>query len=325
MASNILISVIIPAYNVEEYLSKCLDSVVNQTMSSENYEVIIVNDGSTDHTGQIIDKFIKYNENFVAINEENAGLSRARNAGIKVATGEYISFLDGDDFWEPSFLTRMYNACRSTGAEISYCGYYKYFPKNGSRFAVPFTPKTKVMSKQEALKALVKDNFLRFYAWNKLYKRSLFIEHDIKFPDMYFEDIATIPKLFYYSNRIAVLNRPLYNYTKRENSILSSMNVAKVNDYIRASGEIRNFLESKEDFDDYKNSFNYEVERGKLCNYYSILRIHCLTANPKGIIKNLKNSNKSFNYFKSNKFDIYNSNPFIPYPVTTPENKKLKK
>lgn len=322
---KILVSIIIPVYNVADFLPKCLDSVVNQTMNSDSYEVIIINDGATDNSPHIIESFVKYNDNFRVICQENSGLPYARNTGIEAARGKFVSFLDGDDFLEPSFLIRMYNACINTGADIAYCGYYKYFPSNGSRLAAPFTPRTQIMSKQQAMKALIKDNFLRFYAWNKLFNRSLFIDHDIRFPDMYFEDIATIPKLFYYANRVAVLNRPLCNYTKRSNSILSSMNIAKVNDYVRASGEIRNFLENQDDFEQYKSSYGYQVERGKICNYYSILKVHLQTGNAKGFMTNIKNSNKSFNYFRGREFDPYDTNPFVPYPVLTPKNKKTKR
>jgi glycosyltransferase involved in cell wall biosynthesis len=294
-------------------------------MNKDQYEVIVINDGSTDDCLDIIKRFVQSYDNFHCINQDNSGLSAARNNGLEKSCGEYISFLDGDDFVEPQFLELLYNACVKNGADISYCAHYKYFEKINKKFFVPFTCRTRVMPKQEAMKALIKDNCFRFFAWNKLYKRSILSEHKIHFPDMYFEDIATIPKTIYYCNRVAVLHKGLYNYIKRENSILGSMNVAKVNDYIRSYGSIRNFLEKQGDFDVYKPSYIYSGIRCMLCNYYSIIRLHFLSRNARGIWQNIRNSNRSISYFFGKRFEIYEGDPMIPYPVVPPENKRKNK
>lgn len=322
--NSIKVSVVVPVYNVENFLNKCLESILKQTMPMEDYEVLIINDGSTDNSAKIINAYVENYFNFCLIDQENSGLSAARNTGIENAKGEYIVFIDGDDFVEPTYLEELYNACVLNDADISYCGHYKYFPEKDFKFFVINTVRTKVQTKERALKSLIKDTFMRYFAWNKMFKTSLFLEHDIRFPSMYFEDIATIPKTFYYANKIASIRKPLYNYTKRKGSILGSMNVAKVNDYITAFGIIRSFLEEKNDFKNYRSAMVYEGIHRKICNYYSILRVHFLTRNSKGLYNNLKNSNKSISYFSNTEFNSSQEIPAIPFPVMSPENKNSK-
>ncbi len=322
---DLKVSVIVSAYNVGSFLNKCLSSIARQTMDSRDFEVIVVNDGSTDGSCEIIEFYLERYDNFNLINQPNSGVSSTRNRGIEVAKGEYIVFVDGDDFLEPSYLQELYDLCIKTGADISYCGYYKYFPRRNMKFFVPFMPRTKVQDKEKALRSIIKDIFMRSFPWNKIYKRSLFLENGISFPDMYFEDIATMYKTFYYANKIAVLRKPLYNYTKHKSSMLSTMNVPKINDYINAYGEIRNFLEQHGEFENYRTSMLYEASRCKLCNYYSIIRIHWLARNFEGIIKNFKNSNKSLNYFSGDEFECSNDKQYLPYPVENPKQKRKNK
>lgn len=322
--NKLKISVIVAVYNVEAFLNKCLDSILKQTIPMEDYEVLIINDGSTDNSTKIINAYVENYFNFRSIDQKNSGLSAARNTGIENAKGEYIVFIDGDDFIEPTYLEELYNACVLNQADISYCGHYKYFPEKDFKFFVINTVRTKVQTKEKALKSLIKDTFMRYFAWNKMFKKSLFLNHDIRFPNMYFEDIATIPKAFYYANKIASIRKPLYNYTKRKGSILSSMNVAKVNDYITAFGIIRNFLEEQNDFKNYRLAMIYEGIHRKICNYYSIFRVHILTRNSKGLYNNLKNSNKSISYFSNTEFTTSQEIPAIPFPVRSPENKNNK-
>ncbi len=322
LGKNPIISVIIPVYNVEKYLRKALESAANQTFN--NYEVIIINDGSTDKSLDIVLEFVKKYKNFYLVNQKNSGLSKARNIGIEISRGEYIAFLDSDDFIEPDYLETLYNACVKDNADIAYCGHFLYFHKINFKFYMPFTSRTVKLKKDKALKKLIRDITLHYFAWNKLYKKSLFKENNITFSDMYFEDIATTPKLFYYANKVSITSKALYNYTKRTGSILRSMNVKKINDYIRAYGCIRNFLEKNNDFEEYSKSFKMFGYRMMLCNYYSVFRIHILYKNFNGFIKNIKNSNNSVKYYKSKEFEIFDGEPILPCPITEPECKSKK-
>ncbi len=319
------VSAVVAVYNVEAYLNKCLDSIAKQTMNKDEFEVIIINDGSTDGSCNIAESYVEKYSNFRLIEQENSGLSSARNTGLDCADGEYIVFIDGDDFLEPSYLEELYTACIKNNAEISYCNYYKYFPERDMKILIPNAPKTKVYEKEEALKIMIKDIFMRYFAWNKMFKRSIFTENNLRFPDMYFEDIATTPKAFYFANKVTTVRKALYNYTKRKNSILQTMDTKKINDYINAFGEIRNFLEKQDDFEAYKYSMIFEAIRCKLCNYYSIIKVHISTKNMKGLAENIKNSNKSLTYFSNDEFKINCKTAKLPYPVQTPENKNVNK
>ena len=146
------ISVIVAVYNVAEFLNKCLESILKQTMPMEDYEVLIINDGSTDNSTRIINAYVENYFNFYSIYQENSGLSAARNTGIENANGEYIVFIDGDDFIEPTYLEELYNACVFNNADISYCGHYKYFPEKDFKFFVINTVRTKVQIHDELSK-----------------------------------------------------------------------------------------------------------------------------------------------------------------------------
>ena len=127
MKSDVDISLIVPVYNVENYLERCLLSVENQTF--ENFEVIIVNDGSTDGSLRVIQRFLNRNMNFKLIDQENKGLGEARNVGIKNSCGRYVAFLDSDDFLEPNYLEKLYLSAIRTCADIVCCNFYFYYEK----------------------------------------------------------------------------------------------------------------------------------------------------------------------------------------------------
>ena len=115
------VSIIIPAYNIEKYLSACLDSALSQDFS--NYEIVVIDDGSTDNTPKISDEYAKKYENVITIHQKNSGLSSARNTGIKRAKGEYVALIDGDDIIAPNFLARLYQAVTKTNSDIAICNF----------------------------------------------------------------------------------------------------------------------------------------------------------------------------------------------------------
>ncbi len=315
--SHPLISLIIPVYNVQDYLYKALNSVVCQTL--KNIEVIIVNDGSTDNSLEIIEQFAKQNPHFKIINQKNAGLSAARNAGLKISKGDYIAFMDSDDFIEPDFLECLYNAAVKNKADIVYCNFNFYYPKSDFRLYMPFTCMPGVYSNSKALKKLIMDLGMHYFAWNKLCKRELFFDNDIRFYDMYFEDIATSPRLFYHANKIVVLGKALYNYTNRNGSILNSTNIKKINDFIRSLGVMRNFFEGHHDYKKYKRRLWIYAQRVKLTSYYYTFQLHMDAMNFDGFMDNISAANKSIDYFLSNNYKYSESGiPELPYFVKKP-------
>ena len=314
------ISLIIPVYNVEKYIHKTIDSVLRQTF--KDYEVIMINDGSTDNSLSALKEYASKYKNFVLIDHCNIGASRARNMGIKAAKGEYVAFLDSDDFLAPTFLEELYNSATKNDAEISCCNYYLYYDKICKKFYMPFTAKTGVYSNEEALKKLILDTTFHFFMWNKLFKRSLFIENDINFYDMYFEDIAVCPQLFYYANKVSFVNKPLYYYRRHKGSIISLIDAPKTNDFIKSLGIIRNFLEEKKIYKKYRSALKIYAFRFKFQIGYCILTDHLDKMSFFDIALNLKRAYISINLFKSDKY-IPTTEPLtLPFYVQKPRQKR---
>ncbi len=295
------ISLIMPVYNVEKFLSKALDSVQNQTF--QDFELIIVDDGSTDGSVEVIKKYCENNENFILLCQQNQGPSAARNAGLEVCRGDYIGFMDSDDYLEPEFLESLYLAAVENDADIACCNFNLYYPQRNLKIYMPFTAFPGVCSKTKALRKLILDMGIHYFVWNKLSRRELFFDNNLTFDKMYFEDIATSPKLFYYADKIVLIGKALYNYTSRDTSILHTMNIVKINDFIRSLGVIRNFLENEKVYSDYNNHIWIYAQRVKLVSYYYILMLHAKAMNFKGFLENINAATKSIDYFAGDSFE----------------------
>jgi len=196
--NNIKVSVIIPVYNSEQYLKQCLDSVVNQTL--KDIEIIVVNDGSTDNSSQISQEYVSKYKNIKLIDKQNEGCYKARNVGLEIATGEYITFVDSDDYIEHNMYEKMYKKAKSTNVDIICCRYGHYL-KNKLKLIANFDNSIKLLTKTDnkligAESVILDDSVI----WNKIFKRQLLIEKRIKFhSDCYMADDA-----FFYI--ISILN-----------------------------------------------------------------------------------------------------------------------
>lgn len=213
--SNHLISVIVPVYNVEPYLRQCLDSIVNQTYP--NIEILIVDDGSPDHCGEICDEYAKKDSRIIVIHQENAGLSAARNAALDIARGEYIMFVDSDDWVEPTFCEKALEMVLEYQVNMVIFGYSKIY-KNMSEDAKTSHPR--MMNSAEAIRhiSLNDEPSVCNAVWNKIYHKRLF-KH-LRFPlGMIAEDGAVQYKLLHQSGIVYVLDQTLYNYRKRMYSL----------------------------------------------------------------------------------------------------------
>ncbi len=238
---NKLISVIVPVYNVEKYLQKCVDSIINQTY--QNLEIILVDDGSTDNSGKICDEYLKKDKRIKVIHKRNGGLSDARNWAIDVAEGEYIEFVDSDDYIEQDMIEFLYNNIEQYNADISICSYYMIDEKECINQS---TNELYVYSRLEILQEVLLDEKIRSYAWNKLFKKSLF--DDIRFPvGKIFEDVITIGKLFEKSEKVVLNDVAKYYYRQREGSILHIQNSKTRLAYIYGALEILKYLKEKEE------------------------------------------------------------------------------
>ena len=169
---KLLISIIVPAYNIESYVLRCIQSLLCQTY--DNLEIIIVNDGSVDGTGKIIDDAAEKDSRIVVIHKENGGVSSARIAGIQVATGEYIGFVDGDDYVEPEMFEHLLKNAEMYEADISHCGYQMLFPDGHIDYYYN-TGRKEELDYLQGLYALVQGRFIEPGLWNKLYRRDIVI------------------------------------------------------------------------------------------------------------------------------------------------------
>lgn len=282
---QINVSLIIPVYNVEKYLCKCMESAIGQTL--KYIEIIIVNDGSTDNCASIIEEYAARDERVKVINQENKGLSAARNTGIMVAKGEYLAFLDSDDWVTPGFLEKMYNTAKEKDADIVICNHTKVV-EGVVEFPVKRHFRSDEITSFEALRKVISDTEIKSFAWDKLYKRSLFTQNDISYPQgLYFEDMATTFKLFYYSSKIATIKDCLYYYRQRLGGLSKRPELKRIYDNIKAVEIMGRFLEEKGNFMRYAREYWYLCVKMLICSVFNLTVIHGVTGEP-GILKNMR-------------------------------------
>ena len=220
-----LISVIVPVYNVAQFLDDCLTSIINQ--SYKDIEIILVDDGSTDKSGEICDTFAAQDGRIRVIHKKNGGLSSARNVGLGVAKGNFVVFVDSDDYLNHEMITKLYDAVMSTKAEIACCDYTSLEFNNDSHSEI------EVLNRKDAISTLFDDYGFQCFAWNKIYQRSLF--ENIRYPEgKLFEDIATTYQLLKKVDRVAYVKDKLYYYRQRTNSITKTKFNKKNKDLIDA-------------------------------------------------------------------------------------------
>ena len=266
------VSLIIPVYNVEKYLRKCLNSAIAQTL--REIEIIIVNDGSTDQSLSIICEFEKKDKRIKVINQKNSGVSEARNAGLRVASGEFIAFLDSDDWIDSSFLEKMYQTAKEQNADIAVCSYASVVEGYGKMPTIKRS-KSDLLSSTKALKKIISESGIRSYTWDKLYRRSLFTMNNISYPSVNcYEDMATTFKLFYYSKRIAILEDCLYYYLQRKTSITKKVDTKLVYDNIKALTMMREFLKSKGCLKKYMREYKYLCLKMMVYSVFSLIVLY---------------------------------------------------
>lgn len=257
------VSIVVPVYNMENYLEKCLDSLVNQTL--EDIEILVVNDGSTDNSIKILNKYKKkYPNKLIVFDQENKGISAARNIGIDNATGKYIGFVDSDDYVEHNMFEKLYNKIENSKADIVVCNYKKYFMKDDKYTDIDMV---KNINKNNIFEEPTILNNLYFAPWNKLYKRNLF--KDVRFPiQKKYEDVNAILKVFFKAKKIDKISDYLYVYRINENGETLTIN-KKICDIVFIFEDLINYI---------KNNKKYnliEQEFRKLCVdqlfYYLIL------------------------------------------------------
>ena len=216
-----LVSVVIPVYNVESYLRCCVDSVISQTY--QNIEVILVDDGSPDNSGKICDEYASKDKRISAIHKVNGGLSDARNVGLAMAKGDYVMFVDSDDFLDSRMLETLCRDLQEQNADVAVVGFRMFEWEEElapAKLAVP----VQCMTGREAIRSTLVSDELGDFAWNKLYKRELF--RDIRYPlGRMMEDQGTTYRIFQQCSKVAYRPVPLYYYYQRPDSILHRRNM----------------------------------------------------------------------------------------------------
>lgn len=236
-----MISVIIPIYKVEAYLEKCIESVRNQTY--KDMEIILVDDGSPDGCGKICDRYQEQDKRIKVLHKENGGLSDARNKGLDIAAGEYILFVDSDDYIHPQMLEILYRNMQEADADISVCGFKETGEKEEPVFdAIAETDNTEVFEGRDVMNQLQHKNTLTVVAWNKLYKAKLW--KDIRYPKgKIHEDEFLIHLLLHECHRIVYTGTALYYYVQRAGSIMGQLKCGSVADGLEAYEGRLAFLE----------------------------------------------------------------------------------
>lgn len=267
---NQIISVIVPVYNVEKYIKRCIESIINQ--SYKELEIILVDDGSTDASGRICDEFLNLDQRIKVIHKKNGGLSDARNCGIEAATGGYIAFIDSDDYIEPTMFETLIRNLVEFDADISACGYDMIY--TGSVKNISEGSSIIRYSTADAFKVLLHKNNMGIIAWNKLYKKKLL--QVIRFPiNKHFEDINTTYKIISKANFIVYDPKPLYHYIQRNSSIngqnfKNSIFNEKIYDMEQAADELLEYVINRQKLaikevsigccDYYMRIINHEIE-----------------------------------------------------------------
>lgn len=243
------VSIILPVYNVEQFLPRCLDSIVNQTL--KEIECIVVNDGSPDQSQQIIDEYVKkYPHLFKPLIKENGGLSDARNYALSYVRGEYIAFVDSDDWIEPMMYEKLYQKAKEENADLVVSDFLMEWEDRG------------VSNYIQGLRQQADNPFKNLLlspasAWNKLYKTELFTKTNIRYPKgLWYEDLATTAKFMPKCHHIAYVNEAFVHYIQREGSIMSTVN-PKVLDIYKAIDSIESYYKQQGIFDEYMEELAY--------------------------------------------------------------------
>ncbi len=291
------VSVIVPVYNVEKYIDKCLKSLVNQTLS--DIEIIVVNDGSTDNSETIIKQYLeKYQNKIKYVTKQNGGLSDARNYGMKFATGEYIAFLDSDDYVDNTIYEKMYNKATEEQCDFVECDFiWKYSKKEIKDCGEIYNNKHEMLEKA------------RVVAWNKLIKRELLINNKIEFPKgLRYEDIEFFYKLLPHINKCGFVKEFLIYYVQRENSIVNTQN-ERTKEIFTVFDNVINYYKENGYYEDYKTELEYTYTRILLCSSFKrIVKIKDKNIRTEQLSLTWNNLNNKFPNWKKNSILCHRNN-----------------
>ena len=248
------VSIIVPVYNVEKYVEKCLQTLINQTL--KDIEIIVVNDGSTDNSANIINKYASnFSDVIKCYDKENGGLSDARNYGMQYATGDYIAFLDSDDYVEIDMYEKMYNKAIEENSDMVECDFiWEYPDKRIIDTGIIYNNRKDMIT------------YARVVAWNKLIKRELIGRAKVIYPKgLRYEDIEFFYKMVPYYDKVSFVKEPLVHYVQRDSSISNVQN-ERTREIFDVLDNSINYYKENGLFDEYKDELEYTYARILLCS-----------------------------------------------------------
>ena len=299
------LSIIVPVYGVEKYIDKCLNSLVKQSL--KEIEIIVVNDGTKDNSQKIIDKYVKkYPDKIKSYIKENGGQGSARNYGLKKAMGEYIGYVDSDDFVEKDMYKKLYNKAKENNYDIVVCGNYNvsedYQNKNIDTFINNYNTD------------LEKIFFGKMAVWNKIYKRDILIKNKLEFKEkVWYEDLAFTLKAIMNSNTFAFIDEPLYDYLIREGSTMNNSNVQRNLEILDAFNDILSYIQHNK-----KEEYFSKIEFLAIDHIYISAIVRVLKADADDKVKR-ETINKLIDYMNTS-FPNYKNNKYIN---TLSKNRKI--
>lgn len=285
---EVKVSIIIPVYNIENYIEKCLKSIEEQLYSC--FEVIIINDGSTDDTKKICTEFAAKDSRFNVFNRQNAGVSSARNLGLSISKGKYICFVDGDDYLSKNYLDLLVRYMESEEADIVCADYYLDV---GGQIIVhsqeTITPI--IFFNKDAINKLSDKNLYQGYLWNKIFKQELITTNNIKFDERVkiWEDMLFCLNYLAHSNKVLYVQVPIYYYVQRQNSAINTSSIWTEHTHLYALEQMWVIAKDYEgDFKEYIRNFYANDLVGQLCKnkkasytdiHRQLVKIESLNAN----------------------------------------------
>ena len=299
------LSIIVPVYGVEKYIDKCLNTLVKQSL--KEIEIIVVNDGTKDNSQKIIDKYVKkYPDKIKSYIKENGGQGSARNYGLKKASGEYIGYVDSDDFVEKDMYKKLYNKAKENNYDIVVCGNYNvsedYQNKNIDAFINNYNTDLENIF------------FGKMAVWNKIYKRDILIKNKLEFKEkVWYEDLAFTLKAIMNSNTFAFIDEPLYDYLIREGSTMNNSNVQRNLEILDAFNDILSYIQHNK-----KEEYFSKIEFLAIDHIYISAIVRVLKAEADDKVKR-ETINKLIDYMNK-KFPNYKNNKYIN---TLSKNRKI--
>lgn len=285
----IKVSIIVPVYNVEAYLDRCLNSLVNQTL--QDIEIIVVNDGATDRSQEIIEIYAKKSPKIQAYIKENGGLSDARNYGLQYCTGEYIGFVDSDDFVELNMYELLYEAANKSNSDIVECNLFHTYDEYED-----IEIGEKIKDKKRMLM------FGRSVVWNKIYQREWLLQTKVTFhKGLIYEDIEFYLKLIPYIRQYTYIDEALIHYVQRPTSI-NNFSSLKTLDILKILKTVNKYYEEKGFYKEYKEALEFFYIRILLCSsFLRMCRIKDKKERKLALSKNWILLNETYPSWKNNR------------------------